>query len=357
MRTKLKTIGFEIEGEFTDKLQNLLERENYGIWKTDGSLRRCGKKTPYHIKNRNSYDLAEFNSIVYTITNEDEKSAIASFFDLLQKQYEDGNFHWNRTAGFHIHTGYYPKLPIEIFSKEFHDAYIKKLSETFPKEFEMRAHNRFCKAKQSEEEIASIGRQYSVERYKAINFTHAFNTHGTIEFRIFPSSEPNRMREFVFFTIDFIENFLENIKLERKFELSFKEKKYRRYKKFNEKVEGHTLEIRTSENKKSPSGKSIVCKDITTDLIPTLILRNGYNNLGIDASVNDNVLIVYSEVESVILNAANLMLPSAKDGINPVSGEYLNPNTISREEAYIKDELNAGRLIKAPSNPFESIEF
>lgn len=188
MISKILQFGFEIEGEFSTELDEKLE--SYGGVKTDGSVRSCklgcDDLTP-----------GEFASEALTNLSEAKK-----IFKIFQKH----KYHWNNSAGFHIHVSFYPKLPQEIMSSCFINYFKKELYNSYPDVISLRGKNRYCRISK----ITDFDITYSEDRYRFINFMPALHKHGTIEFRIWPSGKPLKMYEYLCFTLEKIEFFIKN---------------------------------------------------------------------------------------------------------------------------------------------------
>lgn len=215
MKEKLLKFGFEIEGEFTRGLRTKIADMGIGDIKGDGSVQKCyqinGEQLAFHKKWKDKEHItSEFASVPFVVPS---KLRMNEFFKTLQKEYELGNYHWNESAGFHIHTSFEPKIPMSIFSLRFSSYFLDKLAEKFPSEFNSRRNNRYCKVKIGVADLvrkySSYGGHNSFDRYKAINFIPAMQRHGTVEFRIFPANEPKKMKEYLDFTFKTIQDFLE----------------------------------------------------------------------------------------------------------------------------------------------------
>lgn len=192
MNTRIAKVGFEIEGEFTPELTSIMSGK--GEMKGDGSLRSCS----HGEHNRKRLYCGEFNSVPYARRSTHSQRKI---FDLLQAEYEQGNFHFNNTCGFHIHTSFRPKRPPELISSLFCHYFYVALKKEFPEVIKKREHNSFCEFAYNDTIIA-----HPTDRHIAINYL-SLPKHGTVEFRIFPTDEPKSMYEYLKFTIHTIEDF------------------------------------------------------------------------------------------------------------------------------------------------------
>jgi hypothetical protein len=229
MKTRINGIGFEIEGEFTETVSNILAGK--GEMKGDGSIEKCNNAseehnpdTAWHYKNEDD-DLFdnEYNSPVYNYSDKKDMLKLKRFFEWLQNKHENGEFHWNESMGFHIHFSFRPKIPPEIVSSQFANYFLRGLKTYHPDVMEIRSNNSFCKSDNTNDKDIAWGQ----DRYKFINFAPSLSRHGTIEFRIFPSNEPKEMWSYMQFTIRRIESFLKrklSVKLEGEIEEIIPEK-------------------------------------------------------------------------------------------------------------------------------------
>lgn len=209
MKHTLDKAGIEIEGEFSSSAMNAIRP--FGSMKGDGSLHPCGSNARTHPRENELY-CREFVSSPFIPR---EKGKFDKIFDLLQSEYVRGQFHYNASMGFHVHTSYKGTdentLPVEIWSKEFYSFFYSRLQRDLKGVLIRRKDNSFCvmRTDRSESDIT-----YSQSRYHGINFSGAYERHRTIEFRIFPASSPNTMRRYFWFTINTVRDFLS--KCERK---------------------------------------------------------------------------------------------------------------------------------------------
>jgi hypothetical protein len=207
MNTKLRSFGFEIEGEFSQPFSQKLAR--IGTMKSDGSVNECGedneREYDWHLRHDEpELHASEFNSKVFSYSAMGI-AAMKRLMNVFQEASENGEYHWNHTAGLHVHVGFNPKFPPEIFSAQFKNYFLRELELAFPKEFRARKDNRYCRSEIDLKEIAKGG-----DRYRAINFWSAFSSHGTVEFRIFPTAEPKKMQEYIEFAIKKTAEFLKD---------------------------------------------------------------------------------------------------------------------------------------------------
>ena len=191
MRARIRKIGFEIEGEFSPDLHNALVKD--GVMKGDGSVHYCrhvdGTDMSYHKKFNCNLLTGEYNSPALEV---DDKK-IKKIFQTFQKAYEKGQFHWNKSAGFHVHVSFSPKVPPEIRHSKFSEYALERLEDLFPKEYKERSKNSYCKT----EDLSDNRFIHSPhDRYRALNY-YSFKKHKTLEFRIFPANEPDKMYEYL----------------------------------------------------------------------------------------------------------------------------------------------------------------
>ena len=194
MKTKLYKFGFEIEGEFGGKARTAVR--DFGSLKGDGSVRECTSSS--EICGRR-WGTAELVPSPFAIT--DIRSA-KKIFEALAKS---GEYHWNKTAGFHVHVSFKPNFPPEIFSMDFNNFFIKRMRSEFKTEYDSRKNNRYCQTL-TRTEGKSIFNGH--DRYKAINFLPAFEKHGTVEIRIFPSADPMKMYDYLLFVLKTFKDYL-----------------------------------------------------------------------------------------------------------------------------------------------------
>ena len=218
--SKLISFGFEIEGEMSSTCIHFLEK--YGTLHGDGSINFCD------IPHNKELQLREFSSFVF-LNNKTQKKNVENIFSGLQKLYDSGDFHFNETCGFHIHCGFEPKVPFEIFSVEFYEYFLNKLIDTYKEVYYKRGSNRYCKIYskdiiEKEKGQVEVDIALETERYRGINFRPALESHGTIEFRLFPSDVPKTMYKYLEFTLQTITHFIkENETLKRVYGIEFDE--------------------------------------------------------------------------------------------------------------------------------------
>ena len=196
MRTRIKKFGFEIEGEFSREFSG--EIAKYGVMKGDGSVSNCPERCQHLVT-------GEYNSYPILRTHKREAKNI---FMKFQDAYKLKKYHFNKSAGFHIHVSFSPKLPPDIFSKSFNDFFHERLKTKYPNVIKKRQNNIYCRINTLED-----GALDKLPRYSSINFQQAWLKHGTIEFRVFPANTPMMMYRYLLFTLRVINDFLkkENI--------------------------------------------------------------------------------------------------------------------------------------------------
>lgn len=192
-------MGVEVEGEFTDALVLALERTGaVRNVKGDGSIEPCDE-----CLDNNKY-AREITTI--PLAPDDEK--LAKFFDVLERAWVRGSFHCNETMGFHIHTSFLDKgekaLPDEVASSPFAVSFAGALKRDWPREYRLRANNHYSKVIDGAEydTSASIVKHFhsDAERYAFLN-VQAFNRHGTLECRFWPSARGKKLAEYTRYTV------------------------------------------------------------------------------------------------------------------------------------------------------------
>lgn len=208
MITKIKKYGFEVEGEYSHDFARAIQE--VGELKGDGSLRNCPRSDH---EGRFAEDLQnhEYNSPILNYSTAGLAKG-KKIIGLFQEAYNKGEFHWNKSCGFHIHVSFDPEKPPELWSSQFADYFAKALDRKFPGVVKRRGKNNFCQIKFSDQEIA-----HPTERYRFINFT--MGHHPTLEFRIFPTALPKRMWSFVEFTLATLQRFINEETLQIKQEI------------------------------------------------------------------------------------------------------------------------------------------
>ena len=243
MLTTIDRIGMEIEGEFSEDFKLALDLSGLGDVGTDGSLSTCeSNRTPHTHRDLRLYEFRTYPIPFRTIRKTSKK-----MFDLFEKYAKREQFHWNKTAGFHIHFSFKPRQCPEIWSVQFSREFHKSLKEQFPVVMATRKGNHFCKAVISEQDIA-----FGTTRYRSINYNAAFNKLGTIEFRIFPSDHPIAMHDYLLFTIKTIQDFIKNgdKKLRSRFIVKLEEPE-NRTENFTETIQSKMKEASMSETARS----------------------------------------------------------------------------------------------------------
>jgi|GEM_PF-5949438 len=131
----------------------------------------------------------------------DVKTAFRFLDDLDTYIVEEGI---NKSMGFHIHLSFVDMyIYTLLYSYEFVDLFRARLQMAFP-EVEDRFRNTYC--------YAYYDRAYfygrAGNRYKMINFYRAYSAHRTFEFRIFPSSTVDRLKNYLAFTVATVDYFV-----------------------------------------------------------------------------------------------------------------------------------------------------
>jgi len=211
MNTRIKKIGFEIEGEFTQRFISLLNNPTFGTIKEDRSVHACKNDSmPDHNKalrrqHRTKKTLEKLEPYEYASIPFETIQQATDMLDMFERAWKTGQYHHNNSAGFHVHVSFVPKLPCEIMSREFATYFTKAMQKQLPQEYETRKDNYYCKARAryTDDKIRTDS------RYTAINMYPAFRAHGTIEFRIFPTAQPKKMKQYLLFTIGTIKAYLQ----------------------------------------------------------------------------------------------------------------------------------------------------
>lgn len=203
MKSQIYKIGVEIEGEFTADLHSQLQ-ELGGQMKYDGSVHNCRPTVKFHRDHPHRLGTGEY--VTQPIALADKKH-FKKVFDLLEAAKKDGRFHWNKSAGFHIHVSFKPKVPPEIRSTQFTKFALEKLQQEFPLEYRIRTATNWCRVTGLDKDENLIQNVANRDRYKAINYA-SFTKHGTLEFRIFPAKHPYKMYEYFRFTIKMLNEYL-----------------------------------------------------------------------------------------------------------------------------------------------------
>jgi len=198
MKTEVISLGIEIEGEFHPDMKKLLRK--YGVLKGDGSLRPCSTYS------QECY-LAGIGTHMEFASNILDRKGLVKFNEIFDIFIDNPKmYHWNESCGLHIHVGFRNRNPVEIVSEQFFKFFKSKFIENYPKEFKKRSGDQYCNfSKMTDHDI--IEYRNSNDRYKAINY-NALPNHGTVEFRIFPATTPEKMKEYALFIIDSVEEFL-----------------------------------------------------------------------------------------------------------------------------------------------------
>jgi hypothetical protein len=222
MKNKIVAFGFEIEGIFDDK--TIKSFKEVGKIKGDGSVEGCGggcKWCTNHL-----YEACEYNTNVIPYTKAGSKES-AKIMDLFHKTYKDGDFHFNKTTGFHIHMSFKEKIPKEIVSVQYHDFMVDRINKKYHELLSNRGrlNNRYCKAHDKARLASSIYRES--DRYRNINFMPSLQRHGTVEFRWFPTCEPKVMASILSDVLKWTNQFLgKEIKEVLTINVNFSEVKY-----------------------------------------------------------------------------------------------------------------------------------
>lgn len=212
----LNKIGLEIEGEWSEEMIAILQaHEAIHEVKHDGSIRDCASGTHDDMCRR------EVTTKPIPV-NAQGQALLKGLFALLERAYENGEFHYNKSCGFHVHTSYVDDngiavLPDTIASSPFYVSFAQAVKTRYPKVYEARKENQYCRLSNTGEEgIAIEADSYATSvlegsghttRYRFINL-EAWRKYGTIEFRFFPASKPAKMREYLQFIMEQVNTWL-----------------------------------------------------------------------------------------------------------------------------------------------------
>ena len=203
MQTKIAKIGFEIEAEWSDQAKAIFD--GYGEIKGDGSIHRCqsynGENTDHHKCTLEALEFAS-NPLEFNPALLDE---LKKKFERLQKHYDAGRYHFNKSMGMHIHLSFNNEHPPELISPKFVAYFKKAIQRELPSVFEARQHNNYCKFRIPASELLQGNRH---DRYRFINIWPAMSRHNTIEIRAYPSEQPMEMYRYLRFTFKTINEFI-----------------------------------------------------------------------------------------------------------------------------------------------------
>ena len=192
-------IGLEVESAFDEDV--------YGL---EGN-------SPYisDVKDDASIELEEYDMQGIEVTSNklyNIKSCKQFFKEIKPYIYDD---YINDSMGFHVHISmnrdsYYSILYSRKFVEHFRTSIAKLGGDVIN-----RLNNSYCYDRYNDDyfcqhfpwEIRSFARDF--DRYKMINFLSAFSKFGTMEFRIFPSSDVDTMMKYVEFTVKCINKYLD----------------------------------------------------------------------------------------------------------------------------------------------------
>jgi hypothetical protein len=140
-------------------------------------------------------------------------------FERLQKHYDAGRYHFNKSMGMHIHLSFNNEHPPELISPKFVAYFKKAIQRELPSVFEARKDNNYCKYRIPSNEL--LQHHHRHDRYRFINIWPAMSRHNTIEIRAYPSEQPKEMYKYLRFTFKTINEFIaKGQKIKTKCELS-----------------------------------------------------------------------------------------------------------------------------------------
>lgn len=223
---QINAIGCEIECELASSIQDNLSSLAGVDIVGDGSVYRCtireharnsrgGNATNYPdeeaflVDHRASLPTAEIRVGPFVSTTD-----FMPVFNVLNRLRSDRQWHYNGTGGFHVHVSFKTAdksnvMPPEIWSSQFYRFFIGRVSKVFPDVIKKRGKNGYCKVETPEDQSLDEYLTHP-DRYQAINY-HAFNKHGTVEIRLWPSDEPDKMREYLEFTVATMQEWLSKV--------------------------------------------------------------------------------------------------------------------------------------------------
>lgn len=259
-KSKLISIGFEIEGEWDNNIREKIRRKYNCGWHNDGTIEYCSDLNINPHCNSENYIKKELNSPIYLLNTPQTKKqsliAIKKLFNAINKKATIHNrtypiYHFNRSCGFHIHLGFNPIQADVIFSVNFYKYFINAYKQKYKKDYYQRYLNKYCfdfvnnniivngaeynhlTAKKAVKRFKTkqlcvktlINYIQTRDRYRSINFFHSLLKHGTVEIRIFKASTPKKMLKVLLFTIKTVEDFLKfDFTCSQNLKLSYKNK-------------------------------------------------------------------------------------------------------------------------------------
>lgn len=301
--TRISKVGLEIEGEFhqdsLDKLSRLYTLHG------DGSVHDCDNydvddATKWHNKHGEveCYETRELNTEPQSPFSEGGIEYFNNLFDSLKAP----SYHWNQSAGFHIHMSFIAasRIPEIIFDTEFIKAFSNQIKSQFPTEYRLRRDNDYCgdpcgHVKDDAEllEVMKCKRQAGTarNRYQAVNMISSWEDDGrkTIEFRIFPANSPEKMREYLNFTINFVNIWL-GLDNERLFSSILDRADTPLSTQFSEKIprRGKTILLNSSTDRQSLEYKTDGDPSVIKELMPSF-------------STNDDLMLAPSARSAITL--------------------------------------------------------
>lgn len=125
----------------------------------------------------------------------------------------------NNSMGFHIHVSFKNHSDYaKIYNYNFYREFIKEYAKNFTTKEELsRLNNSYCSRYKSLKHFSNntsqqVLSEYKSNRYFAVNY-NSYNIHNTIEFRIFPANNPERLIQYIDFTVNFIKDWLKKSRM------------------------------------------------------------------------------------------------------------------------------------------------
>lgn len=205
---RISRIGFELECEVSDagrrNRKPITDYAGLGVQVgQDGSIRHCGDEC-YD----NGRQCVEFRSNPYVSLEKFDR-----FFKHIEALRKADLYHFNDSMGFHVHVSFTETetdsitTPKTIYSPAFVKFFNAKLKKELPEVYEKRGQNHFCAVAGIREGRTVLDRAVRGGRYQAVNF-RALDGHGTVEFRIFPADTPEKLKAYLHFVEDTVNEFL-----------------------------------------------------------------------------------------------------------------------------------------------------
>lgn len=221
---KINKIGIEIEAEYAYSLKDKIKQLHLGSFKGDGSINNCEDQKARRDRGDNqcandneadncfmselgvgrTYSTSELITRPIKILKSGRPAKkFKQLFKVLIDGYKKRHFHFNKSTGLHLHVSFLPaKNPSILWTKNFVNYLVNFWSKNFPAMLEKRAGNNYCKIEINDRDI------FTCDRYQAVNFISAMERHGTLEIRIFDTTNPAMMKKYLLGTIKAIQHYL-----------------------------------------------------------------------------------------------------------------------------------------------------